>query len=360
MRQAAATHAPVALTDAETMRSFPKVELHRHLEGTFALPTLHRIARRNGLAVPADFSEFCALVQFPADSEPDFLRFLSLFRNDWYRSLEDVAQIVHDSVTEMRNDGLYYIELRFSPEHFALHNGFDRVETTRLVIAAADKAADAAGIEIRYLITFNRAKQNQDEMTALYRAIRDIGHPRIVGVDLAGDEVSFPPERFVDFFRAVNTDGVFRSTVHAGEVSPASQIWSAVRDLGASRIGHGVACVSDPDLQHFLSENDVVLEQCITSNYQTGSWKDERHHPIGALYRSGVPVTINSDDPTIQNASLTDDYLKAVRFFDFTMDDLVALNERAINASFLTDSERSSLLAGYRDAVRSFRLIHSL
>ncbi len=360
MRHEAVAHEPVVLTNAQTMRSFPKIELHRHLEGSFALPTLHRIARRNGLEVPADFGEFRSLVQFPVDSEPDFLKFLSLFRNDWYRSLEDVAQIVHDSVMEMRRDGLYYIELRFSPEHFALQNGFDRVETTRLVIAAADRAAAAAGIEIRYLITFNRAKQKQEEMAELYRAIRDMGHPRIVGVDLAGDEIKYPPERFVDFFREVNADGVYRSTVHAGEVSPASQIWSAVRDLGASRIGHGVACISDPELQRFLADNDIVLEQCITSNYQTGSWADERHHPIGTLYQAGVPVTINSDDPTIQNAALTDDYVKAVEYFGFTVEDLVALNERAIAASFLTDSEKSSLLAAYHDAVRSFRLLHDL
>lgn len=153
---------PVVLTNALTMRLFPKVELHRHPEGSFALPTLHRIARRNGLKVPADSDEFRSPVQFPVDSETDFLRFLSLFRNDWYRSREDIAYIVHDSVSEMRNDGLYFIELRFSREHIAMQNGFDRVERTRLVIAAAGRTAVAARIEIRYLITFNRAKQTQE------------------------------------------------------------------------------------------------------------------------------------------------------------------------------------------------------
>ncbi len=360
MRRETITREPGVLASRPVMHSFPKVELHRHLEGTFALPTLHRIARANGLDVPADFDDFRALVQFPADSEPDFLKFLSLFRNDWYRSLDDVEQIVHDSVADMRTDGLFYIELRFSPEHFALHNGFDRIETTRTVISAADEAADEAGIEIRYLITFNRAKQNQDEMAGLYRAIRDLSHPRIVGIDLAGDEVNYPPERFVDFFREINADGVYRSTVHAGEVSPASQIWSAVRDLGARRIGHGVASITDPELQRFLADTNVVLEQCITSNYQTGSWPDERHHPLGDLYRSGVPVTINSDDPSIQNASLSDDYLKAVEYFGFSLDDLVALNERALAASFLTDSEKAALLPKYRDAVAGFRLLHNI
>jgi adenosine deaminase len=355
-----APSAPDTLTNVDIMTSFPKVELHRHLEGTFALPTLHRMALRNRLDVPEGFDAFCRLVQFPADSEPDFLRFLSLFRNTWYRSLDDVTEIVHDSVAEMAGDGVFYIELRFSPEHFAEHNGFDRTTTTRAVIAAAGEAARETGIDIRYLITFNRSKQTQEEMAELYRILRELDLPGIVGIDLAGDELNYPPELFADFFRAVRSDGRYRSTIHAGEVTPAAQIWSAIRDLGANRIGHGVAAIHDEELQHYLSDEGVALEQCITSNYQTGSWADERSHPLGALHRRGVPVTINSDDPSIQNATLSHDYVKAVDYFGFTIDDLVALNQRAIDAAFLDDGEKSALSQRYRTAVDNFRASHGL
>jgi adenosine deaminase len=100
-------------TNKAIMKQFPKVELHRHLEGTFALPTLHRVALKNGLPYSEKMAEFKSAVQFPRDSEPDFLTFLSKFKNDWYRSHQDVVDIVRDSVLDFVNDGLFYIELRF-------------------------------------------------------------------------------------------------------------------------------------------------------------------------------------------------------------------------------------------------------
>lgn len=339
----------------EMLRAFPKVELHRHLEGTFSLPTLHRMALRNGLPYPDDIDSFRAMVQFPKDSEPDFLKFLSLFKNDWYRSLDDVAEITAGSIAEISRDGVFYIELRFSPEHFAYHNGFDRREVTRTVVSAADAAAREHDIEIRYLITFNRSKQKEDDMISLYEMVRDLGLPGIVGVDLAGDETNFPPELFVRLFSLVAEDGVFGATIHAGEVTPPQQVWDAIELLRASRIGHGVAAIHDENLQRHLIERGIVLEQCITSNYQTGSWTDEFNHPMGRLHDAGVPVTINSDDPFIQDTDLTEDYVKAVRYFGFSIDDLVALNVRALRAAFLTEPAKQSLLERYAAKVQAFR-----
>lgn len=339
----------------DVMLSFPKVELHRHLEGTFHLPTLHKIAKRNKLPVPATLDEFKPTVQFPKDSDPDFLKFLSFFKNDWYRTLDDVEEITYASVKEFSRDGIFHIELRFSPEHFAYYNGFDRAEVTKLVITAANAAAKEEGFGIKYLITFNRSKQEEPEMLALYQMLRDLALPDVVGIDLAGDETNFPPEQFKAFFDAINEDGVYKSTIHAGEVTPATQIWNAAKLLKATRIGHGVSAITDPELQAYLRDHNIALEQCITSNYQTGSWIDEASHPMGELHRLGVPVTINSDDPSIQDADLSDDYIKAVRYFNFTVDDLVEFNIRAIESVFLSDSERRKLRSAYQKAVKSFR-----
>lgn len=337
------------------MRRFPKVELHRHLEGTFNLTTLYRIAKKNGLVEKEDFAAFKTDVQFPRDSEPDFLKFLSKFKNHWYRTRDDVYDITHDSVLEFAKDGLFYLELRFSPEHFAVHNGFDRSEITRLVIDAANTAAEKSGVHLRYIITFNRAKQHQSEMLSLYQDIQALNIPEIVGIDLAGDETQYPPEDFEDFFAAVHKSGVHKATIHAGEVSPASQVWLAIEKLHARRIGHGTASVDDPRLQRLLIDEGIVLEQCLTSNYQTGSWVDERNHPMGRLYNWGVPVTINSDDPTIQDTDLTDDYLKVLNYFKFGIEDLVKFNLTAIEGAFLSDSDKADLKKRYLDAVASFR-----
>jgi adenosine deaminase len=339
----------------EVLKDFPKVELHRHLEGTFAVSRLHRMARDNGLDVPEDEAAFAELVRFPEDAEPDFLRFLSLFRNTWYRSLRDVEEITAASVREFALDGIFYIELRFSPEHFPVHNGFDRRDVTRAVTRAGNAAAAEHNIEIRYLITLNRSKQAEEEMVALYELVRDLAIPEIVGIDLAGDETSFPPHLFERLFDRVTQDGLFGKTIHAGEVSPPDQIWESISRLGADRIGHGVSAVHDSELQRHLASNGITLEQCVTSNYLTGAWTDEPSHPLGTLHRNGVPVTINSDDPTIQNSDLTLDYEKAARYFGFTMDDFVDVNVRALDAAFLTDEERSRITRAYLTAVDEYR-----
>ena len=97
------------------------------------------------------------------------------------------------------------------------------------------------------------------------------------------------------------------------------------------------------------------MELCITSNYQTGAWADEANHPIGTLFRRGVPVTLNSDDPFIQNTDLTDDYIKAVRYFEFSLEDLIRLNLNALEASFLPGDRKKELTAQYLERVEEFR-----
>ena len=347
------------LMQRAVMEDFPKVELHRHLEGTFPVEKLHKLSLKNNLERPRDFESFKKEVQFPKDSSPDFLTFLTKFRNDWYRSLDDVYFITYHSVKELVRDGLVYCELRFSPEHFALENDFDRVQVTKLIVQAGNTAAREAGIEIRYLLTFNRSKQSSEQMIELYNRLKRLEIPEIVGIDLAGDEINYPPDQFRDFFTLIDSDGLYKSTIHAGEVTPSKQIWEAIRNLHADRIGHGTSTIDDEALQEYLKNTGITLELCITSNYQTGSWEDERNHPIGALYRNGVPVTLNSDDPFIQNTDLTDDYIKAVEYFDFGVQDLVQLNLNAIAASFLPAGGREGLRKDYLEKVEQFKERHS-
>ena len=348
------------LTSKSAMQGFPKVELHRHLEGTFPVDKLYDLAIRNDLDVPKTFPEFKKFVQFPKDSEPDFLIFLTKFKNHWYRSYEDIAFISYHSVKELAQDGIFYIELRFSPEHFALYNDFDRIQVTRTIIEAANKAAEEEGIAIRYLLTFNRNKQTAKEMLDLYNSLKDQRLDEIVGIDLAGDEINYPPELFLSFFDQVHKDGLYRSTIHAGEVTSAKQIWEAVEKLGADRIGHGTQSIYDPSIQEYLKEHHIALELCITSNHQTGAWEDEKTHPLGELYRRGVPVTLNSDDPFIQDSDLTDDYIKSVRYFDFGVEDLKLLNLAALEYSFAAEKEKEKLRKLYIRQLAAFAKQHRL
>lgn len=343
----------------EILRHFPKVELHRHLEGSYPLDKLYEIAKKNKLDNDMSFEEFKKDNQFPKDSEPDFLLFLAKFRNHWYKSLRDISYLTYSSVLNFKNDGIFYIELRFNPEHFCAVNNFKRLSVVRTIITAGNRAAKEAGIYIRYLITLNRGKHNPEELLEIYDQVKN-AHPAICGFDLAGDETNYPPEMFRQVFQKIKDDGLYLSTIHAGEVSPPTQIWEAINNLYAARIGHGTSSILDSELQSVLKSKKILLEQCLTSNYQTGSWRDTATHPFGRLYRMGVPVALGSDDPSIQDADLTDDYFLAVKYFNFTLSDFIQMNLNALDAAFLKPGQKRYLKIQYKKAVEKFKRTYKI
>jgi len=343
-----------SLLDMDLLYRFPKIELHRHLEGTFDLDTLYDISVKNNLDTPRDKVKFKEYCQFPKDHESDFLLFLGKFHNNWYQSFDDVYRVVYDSVKNIIKEGLHYIELRFSPEHFALVNDFDRIEITKIVIEAANAAAKSTGLKIKYILTFNRGKQSAEEMLELYKKMLDLNIDSIIGVDLAGDETNYPPELFSKFFKSVKEIGVHKIDIHAGEVSDSTQIWTAIDKLYADRIGHGVSTIYDEKLQQELIDRRIYLCQCVISNFQTSAWSDTPTHPIARLFRKDVPVSISSDDPTIQNANLVDDYYTIIKNFNFSFNELVKINFDSIEASFLSEDQKSRLREDYTSALDDF------
>ena len=333
----------ISLLDKSLMKTFPKVELHRHLEGMFSLKHLFELSKKNNLDTPRNYEDFKKEFQFPKDSGPDFLLFLSKFKRFWYRSLDDIDFIVYHSVLTLKEEGLIYLELRFAPDHFAEFNDFDHREVTKTVINAADRAAKEINLTINYLLTFNRMFQNSHEMIEDHKKIDKLEISNIVGIDLAGDEINYAPELFIPFFDYIKSLNKYKIDIHAGETVDESHIWSAIDKLHSNRIGHGISAINDHKLLEYIKEKNIYLCQCITSNFQTGAWTDSKNHPLGELYKNGYPVCINSDDPSIQDADLTDDYLKCVEYFDFKAEDFFRLNVNAINASFISNENKEKL-----------------
>lgn len=322
----------------------PKVELHRHLEGNFSPHVLYKMAQKNQLDFPSDYEEFKAQLQFPKDSTPDFFLFLSKFYNMWYKSLDDVYEVIYTSMKELGvTDNLLYLELRFNPLHYAVRCGFDPVDSLNTVLMALRKAVQERGMFVRYLITFNRGFQKQDEMIGLLKRFQNEADMMdVVGLDLAGDEVNYPPELFTGFFEYAHAQG-FKSTIHAGEISGPDQVWCCIEKNYASRIGHGAAAMRDGKLREALKEKHIVLEMCPISNYQTGAWPNMAMHPVKSLLREGVMTTLNSDDPTVQNTELYDEYRIAYEEMGLSMSELAQLNYNAIEGCFLPAEEKALL-----------------
>lgn len=332
----------------------PKIEVHRHLEGTYPINSLFEMAIRNNLDVPSDIDTFKKAFQFPKNHKPDFLLFLSKFKKFWYKSIDDVKYITFKSVEALADENIFYIELRFNPLHFTELTNLDPCDVTKAIIETADSAAKKIGLHIRYILTFNRGVQTAEEMIHTYKILQNNDLSRVVGIDLAGDEINYPPELFTRFFDLVKKDGQFNIDIHAGEVTDSNNIWISIDQLHADRIGHGVSAINDTKLQNVLKEKQIFLAQCITSNYQTGAWEDEPSHPMKDLAESGVPITIASDDPTIQDSLLTDDYMKAIENFEWNLDSMIQLNLKSFDSTFLTSQEKDNLKREYQTSIENF------
>jgi adenosine deaminase len=197
-------------------------------------------------------------------------------------------------------------------------------------------------------IVRERGPEDAERVARDAAACRDAGH--VVGVDLAGDEENYPP---VLFGRAVAVarDAGLGITVHAGEFSGPAGIWTAVYQLGATRIGHGIRAVEDPGLLERLRERGVTLEICPTSNVRLGLAPSLHQHPLRALRDAGIPVTINSDDPVLLGTSLTRELAAVARALRFSIDDLVEMQAAAARSAFLPPAARAALEQAVRGGV---------
>ncbi|GAA3546786.1 hypothetical protein GCM10022263_37380 [Nocardioides daeguensis] len=120
-------------------------------------------------------------------------------------------------------------------------------------------------------------------------------------------------------------------------------MWSALDDLGAERIGHGVKAVTDPRLVDRLARDRVALEMCPTSNLQTGVVASRLAHPVDRLLRADVPVTVSTDARTVSGVTLADERELLRATFGWREDEWRTCQLNALAAAFVDDATRSAL-----------------
>ena len=166
--------------------------------------------------------------------------------------------------------------------------------------------------------------------------------PSIVGIGIGGDERRTGAEPFRELYLKARNAGL-RLTAHAGETVGPEGIWAAL-NIGAERIGHGLAAQYDAELIDVLAERQIPLEMCISSNLRTGCCLSLAEHPVRRYFDAGLMITLNSDDPAMFESDLENEYRVAYTEFDFTAEHLRELAANSIEASFLP-AERKVALA---------------
>ncbi len=323
--------------ERETIRSLPKVELHVHLETSLRL---RRLAAQIS-ADPLDPPLIADPAKFTGYDRLRRLRYASRAGTvpDAMYTPEHVEQITATLLAEAVAHHLKYVEVRVGGRR-----GFQVLGARRMLEAmAAARARMEASADLRvgFLITIVRERGPEEAMQRVAEALacRDCG---VVGVDLAGDEENYPPTLFS---RALGLarDGGLGITVHAGEFSGPSSIWTAIYQLGARRIGHGIRAVEDPQLMGYLRDHGIMLEICPTSNLRLGLAPSLVAHPLRQLLDEGVPVTINSDDPLLLDTDISREIEKVATALELTARQLAALMTTAAQSAFQPQAERARL-----------------
>src|SRR5436309_2507752 len=283
--------------------TYPKTELHVHLEATVAPQTLLEIARRNDYALPADTVEGLAeLYRYR-----DFDHFMEVWTvtTKALRRYDDFRQIVVDYVREAQHHGAVYIEGIFSPIE-RVWRGVDWDEIYSGYCDGAQEARERHGVEVRLTPDITRGAPLEAAFDAVRYAIK-YRHRGIVGVGLGGEENLYPPEPFAPAFRAAKIGGL-ASVPHAGEVMGAASVRGALEELGADRIRHGIRALEDPGLVREIAGRQLVLDVCPISNLRTGAVRSLAEHPLPQLVAAGVQCSISTDDPQMFDTDLSRDY----------------------------------------------------
>ncbi|MCB8985980.1 MAG: adenosine deaminase [Ardenticatenaceae bacterium] len=330
------------------LQAMPKIDLHRHLEGSLRLTTLLEVARKYSLDLPAnDVEKLRPFVQI-TDDPPNHEAFLSKFEvlRHFYRSPETISRLAYEAVADAALDNIHYLELRFSPQALARVRGFDLAEVTDWVITAVQQASQDYHIQVGLIISLVR-----HEPVAQARQVAQIAYDRagkgVVGIDLAGDEVKYPSAPFAPIFQTAKEAGL-GITIHAGEWASAIGVRQAIEDLNASRVGHGVRAIENSQVLKLIQERNVALEVCLTSNLQTGVVHSVSHHPLVDMLDLNLLATLNTDDPSVSNLTLTDEYEVAMKALGLPYIQLRRMVLNAASAAFLPEDGRQRLIAHFQ------------
>lgn len=342
--------------------NLPKIDLHRHLEGSLRLQTLAEIAQEHGINLPSyNVEDLRPYVQV-TDDYPDFHRFLEKFKllRRFYTSKEAVQRITQEAIMDAATDNVRYLELRFNPVALSRVQGFSLADVVEWVIQTVENSKQWTQTRTCLILQIGR-----DESLAIANEIVDLAiafhGPLVRGIDLAGDEVNYPARRFQEPFQRARQAGL-HVTVHAGEASGSNSVREAINLLGAERIGHGIRAVENSEVVQLLYKRNIALEVCPTSNFQTGAVPGLTLHPLIDLFGLRLKVTINTDDPSVSDTTLTDEYVVAIKAIGLPKRLIFRALRNAIEAAFIPDEERDALrqtfkqeLASYPEAILEFQ-----
>ena len=336
--------------DPTTLRALvhamPKAELHLHLDGSLRIDTALDLARRRGVDAPRTFAGMRAVLVGPEQSEDQAALLLAFdLPIALMQDADALERTAADLVEDKSAEHVRYAEIRWAP---LLHTdrGLNGRQVVEAVARGAARAAAGRDIDVRLIATLMRSHAPERNL-AFVRDLETGGIPDgLVAVDLAGQEARFPDPDLhraaIDLARAIG----LHVTLHAGEWGGAAQVRRALV-LDPERIAHGPLAIDDPDLVRELIARGTWLDLCPTSNAQASIVPSVAAHPLRRLLHAGVRVTLSTDDLTVSDVTLSEEYARAVERIGVTLPELWSMDLAALDAAFCDPATRDRLRAAF-------------
>ncbi len=327
----------------DEIRAMPKADLHCHLDGSMRVSTLLEFAEKRKVDLPSKDPEgLRKIVEAGAHvkSLADYLRAfditLSVMQDE-----EDIERIAFELCEDAWEDGVWYLEVRFSP---ILHQqkGLKLTQVLDAVLTGLKRGEAKTSIRTGVIVCGIRQIEPKvslrlAELTVAYK------NRGVFAFDLAGKEDQYPAKDHAEAFYMIRNNNI-QSTVHAGEAWGPDSIKQALHDLSAHRIGHGTRLKEDGDLLNYVNNNRIPLECCISSNVHVGTVPSLDEHPIRFYFDYGLRVTINTDNRLMSATTVSRELLLAYEKLGFSRIDLEDLIIMGFKSSFLPYTERKALL----------------
>jgi adenosine deaminase len=322
----------------------PKVELHLHLDCTMSFRSFKK------LKPGGTWEDYEANYKLPVKcaSLKEYIdkadRGLHLMQTP-----ENIRVVVDDLFYQLKEDNVLYAEIRYAP-HLHLDKGLTPREVVQIVNAAMEEGIDKYGVEVRVILCTLRHYDAQRSMEVA-KLVKDFKGSLVSGMDIAGPEQGFDIQNHVMAFSKVREAGIC-CTAHAGESRGPESVWETLNELKPLRIGHGVRSTEDEDLMKHLSQKNIHLEVCPTSNVQTNVYDTLEDHRIMELLAHDVSLSINTDARSISGSTLTGEYNKLHKLFGWKKEDFLRANIEAVGHAFVDEETkarlRDKLVAAYK------------
>jgi adenosine deaminase len=338
--------------DPDTLRRLPKAELHLHLDGSMRPSTAVALAAESGKPLTPEAAAARMVGPERCRDQAELLSFfdlpISLLQDAG--SLERVAA---ELVEDLAADGVRYAEIRWAPR-LHLSRGLSVAAVIEAVATGVSRATAALGPEAPLVALIVTAMRSHPPAAnaELARTAGAFGMP-VVGFDLAGPEAEWPAPPHAVAFIAAREAGL-ALTAHAGEV-PNPEHVREILAFGVERVAHGVTAIQDEALLDLLCERDVTLDLCPTSNVQAGIVEGRSAHPLAALHRAGVSVSISTDDRTVTGITLSEEMARTAEALSLSRDELTTVALNGFARGFAPSANRAPLLAGARLAWDAWR-----